>query len=155
MTQQHIRALAICVFRSHNRIFVAEGYDSVKDEVFYRPLGGSIEFGEHSEEAAVRELREEIDAEINDLRYLGTIENLFTFEGQPGHEIVVVYEGKFVDRSLYDKPYVYGHEDGPIQGSLVSFKALWKPLDEFRQGRYPLYPEGLLELLTPAPGEQR
>jgi len=44
----HIRSIAICVFRHKNHILVAEGYDPVKDEYFYRPLGGGIEFGETS-----------------------------------------------------------------------------------------------------------
>lgn len=41
-----IRPLAICVFRHQDRILVAEGYDPVKDEHFYRPLGGGNEFGD-------------------------------------------------------------------------------------------------------------
>jgi hypothetical protein len=40
-----IRPIAICVFRHKDRILVAEGYDPVKKQTFYRPLGGVIEFG--------------------------------------------------------------------------------------------------------------
>jgi NADH pyrophosphatase NudC (nudix superfamily) len=59
-----IRPLAICVFRREDRILVAEGFDPVKQEHFYRPLGGGIEFGENSVETISREIREEINAEI-------------------------------------------------------------------------------------------
>ena len=45
-----VRPLAICVFRRGDRILAAEGYDLVKGETFYRPLGGRIEFGEYSHE---------------------------------------------------------------------------------------------------------
>jgi hypothetical protein len=41
-----IRPIALCVFHNNNRILVFEGYDKAKDEIFYRPLGGGIEFGE-------------------------------------------------------------------------------------------------------------
>ena len=71
-----VRGLAICLFRQGGRILVAEGYDPVKREVFYRPLGGGIEFGERSEETVRRELLEEIHAEVSDLHYLFTLENI-------------------------------------------------------------------------------
>ena len=41
-----IRPVALCVFHHDKRILVFEGYDKAKDEIFYRPLGGGIEFGE-------------------------------------------------------------------------------------------------------------
>ena len=63
--KKRIRPLAICIFRNRDRILVAEGYDSVKDEYFYRPLGGGIEFGESSVETICRELREEIRVEVD------------------------------------------------------------------------------------------
>lgn len=139
----HIRPLAICVFRHGDRILVAEGYDSLKEEVFYRPLGGAIEFGERSQEALVRELREELGAEIGDLRYLGAVENIFTYNGKPGHEILLVYDGALVDRTMYERPELEGREhDG------ATFKVVWKSLREFRAGAARLYPEGLLPLLS-------
>jgi len=142
--RQKIRPLAICVFRDGERIFAAEGYDEVKQQCFYRPLGGRIEFGECSEQTIVRELREEIGAEVSDLRYLGTLENIFTFNGEMGHEIVLIYDGKFVDKSIYQREGLEGHEDDDESGT---FRAVWKPLSFFRQGHAPLYPDGLLGLL--------
>lgn len=135
-----IRPLAICVFSHRGRILAAEGYDPIKQQTFYRPLGGGIEFGEHSTETLHRELREEIGAEITDLRYLGALENLFSFNGQQGHEIVLVYDGAFVDAALYEREGIEG-EDG------IPFLAVWKSLDEFGPGRPPLYPDGLAEML--------
>ncbi|MFN8372290.1 MAG: NUDIX domain-containing protein [Anaerolineae bacterium] len=142
--KQKIRPLAICVFRDGERIFAAEGYDEVKQQFFYRPLGGRIEFGERSAQTIVRELREEIDAEVSDLRYLGTLENIFTFNGEMGHEIVLIYDGKFVDNTIYEREGMEGHED---DDELGAFRAVWRPLSFFREGHAPLYPDGLLELL--------
>ena len=93
----HIRALAICIFSHNGKILVFEGHDPLKDEIFYRPLGGGIEFGEHSEETVHRELMEEISAEVKDLVYLGTLENIYVFDGEPGHEIVQVYDGALAE----------------------------------------------------------
>jgi len=138
-----IRPLVIAVFRQGDRILAAEAYDPLKDETFYRPLGGGIEFGELSRDALVREIREEIGAEVTDLRYLGTLENLFTFSGVPGHEIVLVYDAAFADRTLYGQAAIPGREDTLDEG----FLAVWKHLDEFGPGHPPLYPDGLLDLL--------
>jgi len=123
---------------------VAEGYDPLKKQTFYRPLGGGIEFGERSEETIHRELMEEIGAEVSDLKYLGTLENIFVFDGIPGHEIVQVYDGVLQDSGLYEQAVIVGREADIAE----SFKATWKGLDEFGAGRSILYPDGLLELLN-------
>jgi 8-oxo-dGTP pyrophosphatase MutT (NUDIX family) len=106
-------------------------------------LGGGIEFGEHSEEAIHREIMEEIGAEAKDLVYLGTLENIFTFDGEPGHEIVQVYDGVLTDSGLYEQTVISGHEADVN----ISMKVIWKKLDEFGPGKSILYPDGLLEML--------
>jgi 8-oxo-dGTP pyrophosphatase MutT (NUDIX family) len=136
-----IRPIAICVLRDDDKLLVGEHCDSVKKETFYRPLGGAIEFGERGPECVVREVREEIEAEIKELNYLETIENIFVCNGRPGHEIVLVYEAKLVDSHLYEVESVRCKENGD------EFVAVWKPMQTFRAGEAPLYPEGLLELL--------
>ena len=143
MTSGTIRPLVIAVFRHGDRILAAKGNDPLKGETFYRPLGGEIEFGELSRDALVREIREEIVAEITDLRFLGTVENLFTYNGEPHHEIVLVYDAAFVDSTLYDSPAIAEREDAIDE----DFIAVWKRLNEFVPGQPPLYPDGLLALL--------
>lgn len=139
-----IRPLAICLFRNGDRILVGEGYDPVKREMFYRPLGGGIEFGERAEDTLRREIREEIGTEIESPIYLFTLENIFTFNGERGHEIVMIYDARFVDKSLYERKILAGTEtDGEQQ---VPFKAIWKQLEEFGPNA-PLYPDGLLDAL--------
>lgn len=138
-----IRPLAICVFRHRDRILAAEGYDEVKQEAFYRPLGGGIEFGEYSQQTIARELMEEISEAVTDLRYLGTLENVFTYNGETGHEIVLIYDGAFVDDSVYERESIEGVEDDELL-----FTAHWLPVDFFQRGEAPLYPDGLLEMLT-------
>ena len=90
MKEGQIRAIVICVFTKNDTILVCEGYDELKQEYYYRPIGGGIEFGETSKEALIREVQEEINAKIEHVKYLGTIENIFTYNGMPGHEMVSV-----------------------------------------------------------------
>lgn len=145
MKKKRIRPLAICVFRHHGRILVAEGYDSIKDEYFYRPLGGGIEFGETSMETICRELMEELNVEVNreSLKYLGTVENIFHFNGIPSHEIVLIYDGALNEAGVYEKAVILGKE-----ANGEDIKALWKNIDEFSAGKSILYPTGLIEMLV-------
>lgn len=137
-----VRPLAICLFRHGDHILAAEGYDDVKQETFYRPLGGGIEFGEYGHQTIARELLEEINEAVTDVRYLGTLENIFTYNGQPGHEIVLIYDGAFVDQAVYEREAIDGEDAGE-----QLFTARWLTLDFFQHGDAPLYPDGLLALL--------
>ncbi|MFH7428778.1 NUDIX hydrolase, partial [Pseudomonas syringae pv. tagetis] len=79
---------------------------------------------------------EEIEARINNLNYLGTIENIFTFNGDLGHEVVFVYDAEFVDKSFYDKSSFLGQEDNG-----ATFKLLWKPISDFTNNKLKLVPD--------------
>jgi len=139
-----IRPIAICVFHHAGRILAAEGYDPLKKQAFYRSLGGAIEFGEYSVATIERELSEELGAAVVDLHFLGAIENVFTYDGRTGHEIVMVYDGAFVDRSLYEQPFIEGVEDDGL-----SFRAVWINLNDCADpAAPPVYPTGLLEMLN-------
>lgn len=137
-----VRAIAIGVIRDGDRLFVAEGHDVVKDQTFYRPLGGSIEFGETGADAVRREFVEESDRAVKPPRYLGALENRFVNDGRPGHEIVLVYETTFQDEAVLAVDAVICREE-----TGVPFTARWIPLATFRNGQAPLYPDGLLEMI--------
>jgi len=138
-----IRPIAICVFHHDGRILAAEGRDPIKGQLFYRPLGGAIEFGEHSADTIARELAEELGAAVTDLHYLGTLENIFTYGGETGHEIIMVYDGAFVDSSLYERSLEGVEDDGE------PFRAVWVSLADCKDpAAPPLYPTGLIDLLS-------
>jgi 8-oxo-dGTP pyrophosphatase MutT (NUDIX family) len=130
----------------NNKILVAEGYDPVKDEHFYRQLGGGIEFGESSQKTICRELMEELNLEVDgdSLRYLGALENIFIFNGAPGHEIVLIYDGRLKESGVYEQAVIFGKE-----ANGEDIRAVWKDVDEFSDGKSLLYPTGLFEMLTP------
>lgn len=135
----NIRLIALSVFRQDDRILVASGFDEVKDQRFFRPLGGAIEFGELAVEALHREIREELGVEIENPVQLGVLETRFEYCGEPGHEIVFVFDATFVDRELYEKQSLPIFEDG------WHGPATWLDLNEPRTAS--LFPEGLEDLL--------
>jgi 8-oxo-dGTP pyrophosphatase MutT (NUDIX family) len=137
-----VRAIAIGVIRDADRLFVAEGHDVVTGETFYRPLGGTIEFGETGAQAVQREFVEESGHPVAQPTYIGALENLFTNDGRPGHEIVLVYETAFEDERVMGMDAVACREETGIP-----FTARWMPLATFRHGDAPLYPDGLLDMI--------
>ncbi len=134
-----IRILALGIIRQRDRIFISEGYDPVKQQTFYRAMGGGVEFGETSRVALQREFQEEIQAKLNNIKYLGCQENLFTFNGLPGHEILFVYQCDFVD------PNFYQLEEIDFAEGKRKKRALWVEIDRFKSGELKLVPEQFLE----------
>jgi len=145
MDTTRIRPIAICLFRNGNRILVSEGFDTIKQDYYYRPLGGGIEYGESSREAVLREIQEELGVEVENLQLIGVLENIFIYEGQQGHEIVFVFDAEFTDKSLYKLDEIDGYE----QEANVRFKAKWHSFDEIEKSSGRLVPEDLAKLLIP------
>jgi ADP-ribose pyrophosphatase YjhB (NUDIX family) len=135
-----IRVITICVFRQDDQILVVEGLDSVKGSHFARPLGGGVEMGENSAQSLKREIREEMAQEITDIKLLGVLESLFTYNGAAGHEIVFVYDARFVDKTVYQCSQISVREPG------WASTAVWRHLNSFG-AEYRLVPEGLMQLL--------
>jgi 8-oxo-dGTP pyrophosphatase MutT (NUDIX family) len=150
MSKSKIRSLAVCICREENRLLVEHGYDRITEQRFYRAIGGGIEFGERAEDAARREWMEEFAGELDELKLLGVIENLFTFEGQPGHEIVFVFSGQLRNAGL--------HATGDIEffeSNGQRHIASWINVTDLINGNVPLYPLGVLKLFQDKAGEQK
>ncbi|MGN7742561.1 NUDIX hydrolase [Pseudomonas sp. 22526] len=139
---QSIRAKSVCVFRQGEHLLLAEGFDPGKNEHYLMPVGGGIHFGETSATAAKREVLEEIGAEVQGIELLGVLENLFVFDGTPGHEIVFIHEARFVDPRFYAATELEG-----VETSGHRFAVRWVSLQLIRDKRLNVYPQGLLDLL--------
>jgi len=142
MKPGEIRPIAVSVFRDGGRIFVGRYVDPSTGETFYRPLGGAIRFGERGRDCIIRELREEMGAEVRDLTFVGVLENIFTYDAKPGHEIVLMYQAGFEDPEIHGVASVRCQDNG---GELPAF---WITIADFETGQAVLYPEGLLDLLV-------
>ncbi len=139
------RPIAIAVVRRGDAVLVGCGTEPVTGVSYWRPLGGGVEYGERSEDALRREFREEVGAELADVRPLAVLENVFTYAGETRHEIIFVYEARFPDAALYALDELPMLEAGwaPVR---------WVPVHDFADGRERLVPDGLLALLVGPPG---
>jgi 8-oxo-dGTP pyrophosphatase MutT (NUDIX family) len=144
-----IRVIALGLIRdgdsllrsSASRTLLAKGYDPVKQQTFYRALGGGVEFGETSYDALKREFQEELQAELTNIKYLGCIENVFVYDGKPGHEIIQLYQCDFADPKFYQLDQLEFSE-GERKGT-----ALWLDIEKCKSGELRVVPEQFLEYI--------
>ncbi|MET4782178.1 NUDIX domain-containing protein [Glaciihabitans sp. UYNi722] len=101
---------------------------------FHRLIGGSVELGETSLQAFKREIREEFGATVVHPELLGVVENIFTLDKEPGHEIVFIFGSRLA-----------GGEVIPPEGGMFSDNdepmwVEWRLIDD-AETAIPLFPE--------------
>jgi hypothetical protein len=58
-----------------------------------------------------REYAEELGAELINIRYLCALGNILTFDGQPGHEMILFFKADIADETLYARDVLVAPED--------------------------------------------
>lgn len=136
---KEIRPIALGLAVRNNKLLVSEGFDTVKNETFYRCLGGGIEFLEKSEDALKREFLEEINKNIIVKDFLGISENIFTYEGKRAHELILFYSIEISDEN-YQEEYKVIDDNGESI-------AKWIDINEFKNKKKILYPEEVFKYI--------
>ena len=89
MIRPRLRAEVMIVNEEHSKVLV----QCDENESFYRFPGGSIEFGETSKEAIIRELIEEYDLKV-DVQELAIVnEHIFEWNNEKGHHCTLIHWG--------------------------------------------------------------
>jgi ADP-ribose pyrophosphatase YjhB (NUDIX family) len=133
-----IRPIAIGVIRRDYRLLVMAVRDDHDNLKGWRPLGGTIEFGERAADALKREFIEELDQPIQEPTPLTVFESLYLHHGTCGHEIVFAFEAAFANEEAYNCDGFIFDDAG------VTNEVRWVPLNQFITGSERLYPVGLL-----------
>ena len=93
---------------------------------FFCLPGGHVELGETTEEAMIREMKEETTKDTYIKEYLGSIENFFVNKHNVSiHEIAFYYLMEFKDEDIKDLSRIENDE-----GTLVNLKFKWFDLDK-------------------------
>ena len=136
---KEIRPIVLGLAIKDNKLLVSEGFDKVKNQTFYRCLGGGIEFLEKSTDALKREFKEEINIDIVIKDFLGISENIFTYEGKNAHELVFYYNINILAEN-YKEEYIVTDDNGQS-------KAVWIDINEFKNGNKILYPQEVFKYI--------
>ena len=130
---QLVRPLAIGIIRRGEGLLVAAVQDDAGAVKGWRPLGGSIEFGERAADTLRRELIEELGLAITEPKLLTLMENLYEHQGVLGHDIVLVFETAFEDAGAYSR------EEFRFSDGGVECRAQWIDVGQFRRGAEQLF----------------
>ncbi|MEO0768561.1 MAG: NUDIX domain-containing protein [Cyanobacteria bacterium J06649_4] len=139
---KRIRPIALGLIEYQNHIFVSPGEDPKTHQTFYRFLGGGIEFGETSQAALTREFLEEIQATLTDIEYVCCLDNIFTYNGKPKHELIQLFKARFVEPRFYQLQA----EFQLVEGEQIK-QAFWLETARVINGEYRLVPESCLRYL--------
>lgn len=134
----NIRPNALIIIKKDGYVLASKGVDG--DKTFYRLPGGGVEFGELSNATIKREILEELNAEIINIKFLCMAENIFEFQSQKYHEITFLYEGDFIDKYMYEK-------DKIKRVDFDSEYCEWVSFSEIKNGNIILYPEKAIDYL--------
>lgn len=136
---KEIRPIVLGIVKRENKILVSEGYDKIKNETFYRSIGGGIEFLENSKDALKRELKEELSIDIKVGKFLGISENIFVYNGKNAHELILFYNVDIKDSDYKEKYHIIDDN--------CETDAMWINIDKFKNKELKLYPEQILKYL--------
>ncbi len=136
---KEIRPIVLGLATKNNKLLVGEGFDNVKNQTFYRCLGGGIEFLEKSYDALKREFKEEIGANIIVNDFLGISENIFTYKGKNAHELILFYSIE-IPLEDYQEEYCINDDCG-------KYKAKWIDIKEFKNNDKILYPQEVFKYI--------
>lgn len=115
-------------------------------EPFWTLPGGRAEHGETAEETVKREMREELETDVDVVRLLWFVENFFGYEGLSYHEIALYFLIRFPENSLPRTSAAFDRTDA---GVLLRFK--WHPVQADLLVQLPLLPAFLPQALTDLP----
>lgn len=133
----------ICAILIHNHKILLQGDDTCD---FWVLPGGRCKFGETSDQAIKRELKEELGIAFENLSFIHSLENLFVFNDITYHEISFFYK-----EILIDIPVVIKQNDIfklPVTDNpQIKFK--WVKIDEIgNENIYPIFLRDKENILT-------
>ena len=137
----NLRAAGIAIESNCVLLHTAE-----KDDFWSFP-GGRIELGETSSDALIREMQEELGAEVEIVRLLWLVENFFVYAGQDYHELCFYYLMQFPARSRCLQPE--SSFRGVGDDAHLEFR--WFPLDPNTLTKLPLVPSFFQKSLNNLP----
>ena len=115
-------------------------------ETFWTLPGGRAEHGETAEQTIKREMREELETDVEVVRLLWLVENFFEYDGRDCHEIALYFLIRFPENSLPRTCAAFDRIDAG-----VALRFTWHPVQTDLLMQLPLFPVFLPQALTELP----
>ena len=126
-----------CIIVNNNRILFTKYGDK------YCLPGGYAEVGETSVEAVKREIYEETELNLDDIKYLGMIENFFTnIKGEYTHGIDIYYKTNIENK---DANKIDMNRDENDKGTIVNHHFIWIDIDQLDS--YDIVPNKIIDVI--------
>jgi 8-oxo-dGTP pyrophosphatase MutT (NUDIX family) len=135
------RPVVLCIFEKNSRYLMQKFKHRSEDYYFYRPIGGGIEPDEPPHAAMQRELREELQIDVDNAKLLGVFENRFTYGHEERIELVHLFKADY-DRFPGAEGEPFSFVDNEIE-----YEAVWLPAAEIKSGQVLVYPDRLKEFI--------
>jgi ADP-ribose pyrophosphatase YjhB (NUDIX family) len=139
---QVVKAMVV-IRRPHDGALLVSEEANPSGELFHRPLGGHVEFGEYALDTVHRELQEEIGQALTGVRLAGVLENIFQWGGATQHEIVFIFTAAFADEAAYQIP------EQAIADDHGRARVIWRMPEAASP---PLYPVGVADMAAQGGG---
>jgi ADP-ribose pyrophosphatase YjhB (NUDIX family) len=139
---QVVKAMVV-IRRPHDGALLVSEEANPSGELFHRPLGGHVEFGEYALDTVHRELQEEIGQALTGVRLAGVLENIFRWGGATQHEIVFIFTAAFADEAAYQLP------EQAIADDHGRARVIWRMPEAASP---PLYPVGVADMAAQGGG---
>lgn len=137
----NFRIAGIAIDNNHILLHRAVG------EAFWTCPGGRAEIGETTSQTLIREIKEELNEDVEVIRLLWVVENFFEYAQKDYHEIAFYFLMKLPERSPYlvqEKSFLSVEENTALE-----FK--WFPIDSDVLAGLPLLPSFLQQSLNNLP----
>lgn len=127
------------IIRNGTKVLLHKGIEEKRGTL----PGGRVMAGERTDEALIRELKEEIGADIKIIKERSFIENFFNFEKKQKdyHELLMTYEAEFIDKDFYKKDKIEAKEEHK-KGKL---EFIWKEIEDLNEENFK--PKALIKIL--------
>lgn len=130
---KQISVKVMCLIQHNGKLLVNKGYDKVKKQVFYRLVGGKVEFGERMQDTIRREIKEELNSGVTNTIFITAKEEIFTYEGETGHEINFLFNVTLANKELFEKEIIPNPDS-------EEFPAIWIPVEDVLKEKVIIYP---------------
>ena len=137
-----IQSVSLGLICREEKILCYHVKDKISKDIFFRLIGGHIDFGESADLALEREFKEEVNQDIKIIEKLDVFENIYFYNGNNCHEFVSLFLVDFLDPDMYKINCIKGSE-GPDR----TYEANWYHVNDFKKGEKTLYPPRILNYI--------